>query len=237
MTSEETTGTPDTPVAPHDTRPEAAPVPGSPPAAEHVPPYPADPADLPAELGDAESAEVAAAPERSGSFFRWVLEMVVLVGIAFVLATGIKTFVVQPFIIPSGSMIPTLEINDRVLVNKFLYRFADPRQGDIVVFLEPGSEKTDYIKRIVAVGGQTVDLVDGKVYVDGQPLAEPYVHGLPSEPGDLQTPITVPPGQVFLMGDNRTNSRDSRWFGPQPVERVLGKAFVIYWPLPRFSLL
>lgn len=164
------------------------------------------------------------------SFGRWLAELVVLVGLAFVLAQGIKTFVVQPFMIPSGSMEPTLEIGDRVLVNKFVYRFAKPEVGDIVVFKSPDDTRTDYIKRVVAVEGQTVSIAGDKLVVDGVPITESYTHGTPTEPGDLELPVRVPKGQVFLMGDNRTNSTDSRWFGPQPISRVLGKAFMIYWP-------
>jgi len=171
------------------------------------------------------------------SFGRWVLELVVLVAVAFLLATGIKTWVVQPFVIPTGSMIPTLEIGDYVIANKFVYRFDDPQAGDIVVFMSPSSNSTDYIKRVIAVGGQTVDLRDGVVYVDDVALDEPYVHGQRSDPGPLRMPVTIPDGYVWLMGDNRENSQDSRWFGPQPVTRVVGKAFFIYWPFSDFGTL
>jgi signal peptidase I len=175
-------------------------------------------------------------PEET-SFVRWVLELVVLIGIAFLLATGIKTYVVQPFVIPTGSMIPTLEIGDYVIANKFVYRFEDPAPGDIVVFLSPSSNSTDYIKRVIAVGGQEVDLRDGTVFVDGTALDEPYTHGQRNDPGPLALPVRVPEGYVWLMGDNRENSQDSRWFGPQPVSRVVGKAFFIYWPIADFGTL
>ncbi|MDO9556992.1 MAG: signal peptidase I [Coriobacteriia bacterium] len=171
------------------------------------------------------------------SFGRWVLELVVLVGVAFLLATGIKTWVVQPFIIPTGSMIPTLEIGDYVIANKFIYRFEEPHYGDIVVFLSPASNSTDYIKRVIAVGGQEVDVRDGLVYVDGQPLDEPYTHGAQNDRGALALPVVIPDGYVWLMGDNRDNSQDSRWFGPQPVSRIVGKAFFIYWPISDFGTL
>ena len=178
-----------------------------------------------------DSSSSADSDEREVSLGRWILELVVLVGVAFVLATGIKTFVVQPFVIPTGSMIPTLEIGDYVIANKFIYRFDDPGRGDIVVFLSPSSNSTDYIKRVIAVGGQTVDVRDGLVFVDGEPLDEPYTRGARNDPGPLALPVTVPEGYVWLMGDNRENSQDSRWFGPQPVSRIVGKAFFIYWPI------
>ncbi len=164
---------------------------------------------------------------------RWLLELVAMVGTAFVLALAIKTWVVQPFIIPSGSMIPTLEINDRVLVNKFIYHFRQPERGDIVVFSNPQYDPVvkTLIKRVVAVGGDTVDIKDGKLWVNGKPVNEPYVHGLPTNPTVVKMPVKIPAGNVFLMGDNRTNSQDARWFGPQPVTRIEGEAFCIYWPL------
>lgn len=171
------------------------------------------------------------------SFVRWVGELLVLVAIAFVLAQGVKTYLVQPFVIPSGSMIPTLQVGDMVLVNKFAYRFGEPNVGDVVVFIAPHTTKTDYIKRVVAVGGQTVSVSGGKLVVDGHKTDEDYTHGQETLPGSWQLPVRIPDGQVFLMGDNRTNSTDSRWFGPQPVSRVLGKAILVYWPLNDLHLL
>lgn len=164
------------------------------------------------------------------SFGRWLFELVVLVGLAFLLAQGIKTWVVQPFVIPSGSMEPTLAVGDRVLVNKFLFRFREPAPGDIVVFKAPDNTKTDYIKRVIAVGGQVVDISGGVVFVDGRALDEPYTAGTLTEPMERPLPVRVPKGQVFLMGDNRPNSRDGRVFGPRPESQIVGKAFFIYWP-------
>ncbi len=171
------------------------------------------------------------------SFLRWIGETILLVGLAFVLAMGIKTFVVQPFLIPSGSMEPTLQIGDRVLVNKFIYRFAQPKQGEVVVFISPDDKSTDFIKRVIAVGGQTVDIRDGMVSVDGKRLSEPYVNRQVVDHYNLDKAVKIPQGQVWLMGDNRTNSRDSRFFGPRPASELLGEAFVIYWPLGRIGTL
>lgn len=161
----------------------------------------------------------------------WLLETLVVAIIALVLGAGIKAFVVQPFLIPSGSMEPTLRVGDRVLADKLVYRFRQPRQGDIVVFLAPASASTDYIKRVIAVGGQSVDVRDGVVYVDGKRIIEPYTHGQVDLPGTVPLPTKVPAGEVWLMGDNRTQSEDSRWFGPQPVSRIVGRAVCVYWPL------
>ncbi len=189
------------------------------------------------EAGALEAATdaVVTPAETQPSFLRWLGELVLMVVLAFALATGIRTFVVQPYVIPTGSMIPTIGIGERVLANKFIYRFDSPKQGDIVVFDDPTKTVPTLIKRVIAVGGQTVDIHDGAVYVDGKKLDEPYTYGKPSEPGDVMLPVTIPEGQVWLMGDNRTNSHDSRWFGPQPVSVIHGKAFVRYWPLNRFA--
>lgn len=169
------------------------------------------------------------------SLLRWLGELVLMVALAFVLATGIRTFIVQPYVVPTGSMIPTIEIGDRVIANKFVYRFEQPKPGDIVVLDDPTGSVPTLIKRVIAVGGQTVDLVDGKVVVDGVPLDEPYTHGLPSEPQTVALPYTVPAGSVWVMGDYRTNSQDSRYFGAVPLKEVRGKAVFRFWPPDRIG--
>ena len=171
------------------------------------------------------------------STLRWLIETAVLVGLAFLLAQGIKTFIVQPYIVPTGSMIPTIELRDRVLAEKITYRFRAPKTGEIVVFNDPTGQHPKLIKRVIAVGGQTVDVKDGKVWVDGKALLEPYVHGKVTEPGTVPLPITIPTGYVWLMGDNRPNSGDSRFFGPQPISAVDGRAFFTYWPPGRMGVL
>lgn len=168
--------------------------------------------------------------EEPYSFVRWLGELVALVAIAFAVAYVLKLFVVQPFYIPSGSMEPTLMPGDRILVNKFIYRFRKPRPGDIVVFIAPhDAAKRDFIKRIVAVEGQEVAMRDGRLHIDGKAVREPYVADS-ADHSDFG-PITVPAGSVFVMGDNRANSSDSRVFGPLPEKSILGKAFIVYWPL------
>ena len=171
--------------------------------------------------------------EQNSSFLRWVIEFVVLVAAAFLLAMGVKTWVVQPFYIPSGSMEATLQIGDRVLVNKFIYRFTSPKRGDVVVFMSPESDSTDLIKRVIATGGQTVMIRAGVVSVDGKPLVEPYVSPGNRDDYTLPSPVHIPRGSVWVMGDNRGNSSDSRVFGPRPVSAILGRAFCIYWPVQR----
>jgi signal peptidase I len=186
-------------------------------------------------VGDSTGKPASGRSEEVSSFIRWVVEFVVLVVAAFLLATGIKTWVVQPFYIPSGSMEPTLAIGDRVLVNKFIYRFTSPKRGDVVVFESPEGPKTDLIKRVIATGGQTVQIKDGYVSVDGTKLDEPYVAKDRRDNYTSPTPTKVPQGYVWVMGDNRGNSADSRVIGPQPLSAILGQAFTIYWPIQRFG--
>lgn len=177
-------------------------------------------------------------PEQHTSLGRWLLETALLVLAAFALAQGIKAFLVQPFVIPTGSMRPTIMEADRVLAEKLTYRFSrEPAVGDIVVFDDPMGQHPQLIKRVIAVAGQTVDVQDDQVVVDGVPLDEEYTHGLPTTPGTVALPVTVPEGNVWLMGDNRPNSGDSRFFGPRPVETVRGRGFWTYWPPGRFGAL
>lgn len=175
---------------------------------------------------------------RSGTnLVRWLVETAVMVALAFLLAQGIKTFVVQPFVIPTGSMEPTIMTNDRVLAEKVSFRFRDPRVGEIVVFDDPTGRHPQLIKRVIAVAGQTVDIQDGLVVVDGIPLEEPYVHGKVTDAGTVPMPLTLGPDEVWLMGDNRPNSGDSRFMGAISESLVRGRAFSIYWPVDRISTL
>ena len=171
------------------------------------------------------------------SIWRAILEMAVLLAVAVGVALVVKAYVVQPFLIPSGSMERTLLVGDRVLVNKFIYRVRTPHAGDVVVFLSPDDRDVDFIKRVVAVGGQTVELRDGTVYVDGVARAEPFVNGDVKDTYTSRQPVKVPTGYVWVMGDNRTNSRDSRYFGPRPVGDLLGQAMCIYWPFDHLRTL
>ncbi|MCA1784937.1 MAG: signal peptidase I [Desulfobacteraceae bacterium] len=164
--------------------------------------------------------------------------------IAIVIALFIRTFIVQAFKIPSGSMLETLQIGDQILVNKFIYGvkipftdgkvlipFKDPRKGDIVVFKYPEDPSKDFIKRVVAVEGDTVSIVDKKLFVNGKPVEnEPYAvySNLPTHADDMK-PIVVPENKLFVMGDNRDNSHDSRFWGFVDLSAVKGKAFMIYW--------
>jgi len=176
--------------------------------------------------------------DQSTSTLRWLLETALLVALAFILAQGIKAYVVQPFVIPSGSMLPTIQLGDRVIAEKLTYRFSHPpRKGDIVVFANPQRNPPILIKRVVASSGQSVDLKDGVVYVDGQAIDEPYTYGKPTLPLNpaIEYPFTVPDGYLWLMGDNRPNSGDSREIGPVALSAVKGRAMWTYWPPKAFG--
>ncbi len=175
--------------------------------------------------------------EKPQSFGRFVLELVVILLAAFLIAYLVQLLLVKPFQIPSGSMENTLQIGDRVLVNRLAYRFGSPSRGDIIVFKSPENLDEDLIKRVIAVGGDTIEIRSGNVFVNGQMIVEPY---LKEPPISLNfAPEKVPDGTVFVMGDNRNDSHDSRAWNPHwlPVDNVIGKAFMIYWPPRRISLL
>jgi len=154
--------------------------------------------------------------------------------IAVLLALVIRTFIVQAFKIPSGSMLPTLQIGDHILVNKFLYYFQPIQRGDIIVFKFPQDETRDFIKRVIGLPGDTVEIRDTQVLVNGTPLDEPYaVYGEwpVGRFGEREKlgPIVVPNDRLFMMGDNRDHSMDSRVWGFLDVHKVKGKAFVVYF--------
>ena len=183
---------------------------------------------------------------RGGSALRGIFEWVAVFAVAMALMFGIRAFVAEPFTVPTGSMEPTILIGDNVIAQKVTLEVGQQvSAGDIVVFRNPvaTSEHDILVKRVIAVGGQTVDLRDGVVYVDGRATDEPYTHGS-TYPLDTQAdgvevsfPYTVPEGSVWLMGDNRENSADSRYFGAVPVENLIGVAFFRYWPLDRVGTL
>jgi signal peptidase I len=171
------------------------------------------------------------------SVFRQYAEAVI---IAVLLALAIRTFVVQAFKIPSGSMLQTLQVGDHILVNKFLYWFTDPQHGDIIVFKYPQDEERDFIKRVIALPGEKVEMRAKQVYINDKPLTEPYAIHLdpasfdnPGSPRDNFGPVVVAPGQLFMMGDNRDYSMDSRFWGFLDIKKIKGKAFIIYWSWDR----
>lgn len=179
---------------------------------------------------------------RRSSSTRNVIEWIAVVVAAVVVALLVKTFLVQAFRIPSESMNPTLIEGDRVLVNKLSYRLHDINRGDVIVFARPPGlearpgEPEDLIKRVVGVPGDTLVARDGELYVNDRKLEEPYLEDGVSTT-NLDQPVTLGDDEVFVMGDNRTNSQDSRVFGPVKVDTVVGRAFVVMWPPGRLSTL
>jgi signal peptidase I len=179
---------------------------------------------------------------REPSRGRWVLEWLLVLAIALVLAVGVRTYVAQMFYIPSGSMLPTLQVGDRIVVDKLSYHLHAVSRGDIVVFRRPPLEDADYpdlVKRVIGLPGDTIGAGQGRITINGKPLAEPWLPVPPPEtlpsplsaPYSLNHPYTVPPGEYFVMGDNRTDSEDSRYFGPIPANLIVGKMVFRAWPL------
>jgi signal peptidase I len=164
-----------------------------------------------------------------------VLEFLIILLVSFVLVFGfVRPFVVEAFWIPSASMVPTLKYGDRVLVNKFIYRFTEPQRGDIIVFKSVEGDDQDLIKRVVGVPGDEIAVRGGKLFVNGEPQKEPYVNKKYPD-RSFYAPTTVPKDHVFAMGDNRANSQDSRVFGPVPEQNIEGEAFLRFWPPDRIG--
>jgi signal peptidase I len=165
-----------------------------------------------------------------------VTELVFTAVVAFVLVFGfVRPYVVEAYRIPTESMVPTLEVGDRVLANKFIYRFTQPERRDIVVFdsVEEDDDQT-LIKRVVGLAGDEIQVQDGVLYVNGEAQEEPYLND-PGRPQAPYGPTVVPEGHIFVMGDNRGNSADSRVFGPLPLENLKGEAFMRFWPVSKIS--
>jgi signal peptidase I len=196
---------------------------------------------LPAEPAEQAPGPVVktAAPRPGRRRARVAIEWAAILIVAVLAAILIRTFVVQPFYIPSGSMEPTLKIGDRVLVNKLSYDFHSVHRGDIVVFKKPANDNspgvTDLVKRVIGLPGETISATNGQVYINGHPLTEPW---LPR--GDYTSafgPVQIPNGEYFMMGDNRGDSADSRIIGPIPKKLFIGRAFIRVWPLSRIGWL
>lgn len=166
-----------------------------------------------------------------------MVEFALILLVAFALVFGIvRPAVAAPFRIPSVSMVPTLEVGDHLIVNKFVYDFRKPKRGEIVVFDVPW-QSDPLIKRVVGLPGDSIELRQGKLFVNGKPQKEPYVVNQPCVPARPKTcsygPVTVPSGDFFAMGDNRAKSEDSRYIGPVPEKNIEGEAILRFWPLGR----
>lgn len=212
----------------------------------------ADPSDTTAPAGKADNSRKN--PRKKKSF--WA-ELPGLLLTALVIAVLIKTFLIQPFWIPSESMLDTIHVNDRVMVNKLAFDFGEPQRGDIVVFRDPAEPEVDesvpeavirsvleavgvrtrglddLIKRVVGLPGETVTISENRVHIDGVPIEEPYLD--PNVVMPDEGPFVVGEDEVFVMGDNREFSFDSRRFGNIEYDSLVGRAFVIIWPLSNFG--
>ena len=177
------------------------------------------------------------APKAKAGWRKLIAENSRLVAIALVIAITVRLFIAEPRFIPSPSMVPTLAVGDRLLVEKVSYHLHAPHRGDIVVF-EPPPQLQEYgytasqafIKRVIGLPGQTVQVTQGRVYVDGQPLAEDYILEAPAYE---MPPVEVPAGSLFVMGDNRNDSNDSHVWGFLPEQNIIGRAALRFWPLDK----
>ncbi len=173
--------------------------------------------------------------------------------IAFILAMFIRTFFIQAFKIPTGSMIPTLLVGDKILVNKFIYgikipftdlrilEIRDPKRGDVIVFKYPEEPKKDFIKRLVALEGEKLLISEGKIYVNGKALenslfGQRYYYNRGEYSGGLKE-VVIPKDSFYVLGDNSASSRDSRYWGFVPEKNLVGKAFLIWWPPKRIRII
>jgi signal peptidase I len=196
----------------------------------------------PAETAPADAVPDAANPagadqHRRPRWKRALAETAIMILVAVLLSGLARAFVVQTFWIPSSSMVPTLDVNDRILVQKAFFTWHDVHEGDIVVFTQPPLDRCpgpqgDLVKRVIALPGQTIYSQGNDIYVNGQLLAEPYLpHVDPLGPpiGSSQHPYRVPPGEFYVMGDNRAISCDSRYWGPIEGSSIVGKVVLVWW--------
>jgi signal peptidase I len=181
-----------------------------------------------------------ARPRRRRPWWRRLAETAITVGVAVLLAVLARTFVFQTYYIPTSSMVPTLGVYDRILVQKAFFNARDVREGDIVVFSHPprddcpGPQNGDLVKRVIALPGQTIYSSGNSIYVNGHLLAEPYLPrydplGPPIPDASRQHPYRVPPGEFYLLGDNRAISCDSRYWGPITGSSIVGKVILVWW--------
>jgi signal peptidase I len=179
------------------------------------------------------------ATKGKSEWFDWLKALLIAFGIAFL----VRTFLFTPIIVDGPSMQPTLHDRDQMIVNKFLYKIDEPERFDVVVF--HANDQKDFIKRVIALPGEHVAYKDNILYIDGEPIEEEFFRDIPVdiETNDFTLEVikgnygTVPEGHVFVLGDNRTNSTDSRLLGPIPIDQIVGKASVIYWPFDRFKFI
>jgi signal peptidase I len=199
-------------------------------------PAPNDPVPV-----DATSVPEVPAPKPRSKRRRAIIEWGVILVVALLAALLLRTFVIQPYYIPSASMEPTLKVGDKVLVNKLSYDLHSIHRGDVIVFKKPPDDTTpgikDLIKRVIGLPGETITGKNGEIYINGNLLREPWLPKVDQDTTSTFGPVTIPAGEYFVMGDNRGDSSDSRVFGPIAKKLVIGRAFIIVWPLSRIGTL
>ncbi|MDR2957793.1 MAG: signal peptidase I [Coriobacteriales bacterium] len=201
-----------------------------------------------ASASDPESAQKRRAEEapwkkkkKKRSLARELLSFVATIAFVVCLTAAFKLFVIDIYSVPTGSMSPTISVDDRIIAEKVSRYFSPIQAGDIITFTDPIREGRILVKRVIAVGGQTVDLIDGVVYVNNKALVEPYTLGRPSLPlrtangVTIEYPYRIPEGQIWVMGDNRTDSLDSRYFGTIDERSVSGRSILVLWPFEHFG--
>ena len=213
--------------------------------------------ESPAQLSHDDDGGDSEEPPATLSWRRILVEWGIILVVASAVATGVallaQAFVIKPFLVPTSSMANTIQQNERVLVDCVTFHLFGIHRGDIIVFKVPTSvSTTPLLKRVIGLPGDTLSLRDDRVYVNGKLLNEPYLrlpdgsltptsaapnYGTPSEPWSLEQPYTVPAGRYFVMGDNRTKSDDSRYWGTVSRSAVIGRVFAIYWPLSHIKIL
>jgi len=187
---------------------------------------------------DSSTDKIPPTPPQKPAWKSWVDNLQVL-AIALILALLLRTFIAEPRFIPSDSMVPTLLVGDRLIVEKVSYRLNSPQRGDIIVFDPPAqlqrygyAKDQAFIKRVIGLPGQTIEVRDGKVFINDQPLTESYI----AEPPQYQMPkVTIPSDSYFVMGDNRNNSKDSHIWGFLPQANIIGRACFRFFPFSRIS--
>lgn len=186
---------------------------------------------VPKQVSDKNSGQ-----EQEGS---WLGELGRTIALSIILALGIRTFVAEARWIPSESMVPTLQVYDKLIVDKLSYHFTNPQRGEIVVFSPTDGIRKDnpslkdaFIKRVIGLPGDKVEVTGGSVYINGQPLRENYIEAVPQY---NYGPVTVPPNSYLVLGDNRNNSYDSHFWGFVPQDKIIGRAIVRFWPLHRLG--
>jgi signal peptidase I len=199
-------------------------------------PAPNDPVPV-----DATPAPDEPAPKARSKRRRAIIEWGVILVVALLAALLLRTFVIQPYYIPSASMEPTLKVGDKVLVNKLSYDLHSIHRGDVIVFKKPPDDTTpgikDLIKRVIGLPGETIAGKNGQIYINGNLLRESWLPKVDQDTTSTFGPVQIPAGEYFVMGDNRGDSSDSRVFGPIQKKLVVGRAFIIVWPISRVGTL